>query len=206
MLKALSIFKENINKINEIHAIHNYLRDTIILPIDASDLLRLNYMYAVSAFDKLMHDVIRIGMVDIYSGKRAITSKFKSEPISFELHKQLINANIPPSDFLFNEFLVKKLSLLSFQAPDKISDGLSYVWNVPDKWKIIQAKLPAYPDAKTKMNLIVSRRNAIVHEADMNPISNAKNDITQNECADVATFLLQLGTEITTLVIENKSR
>lgn len=56
-------------------------------------------------------------------------------------------------------------------------------------------------DAKLRLKLIVSRRNAIVHEADLDPISNKKQMISQAEATEVAQFLLFLGNRICDLVV-----
>jgi hypothetical protein len=56
-------------------------------------------------------------------------------------------------------------------------------------------------DAKKKLKLISVRRNAIVHEADMDPLTNVRSPISRNECADVTHFLLDCGNAIGRLVV-----
>jgi hypothetical protein len=56
-------------------------------------------------------------------------------------------------------------------------------------------------DAKKKLKLISVRRNAIVHEADMHPLTNIKGPISRAECNDVTDFLLSCGNAIGKLVI-----
>ena len=56
-------------------------------------------------------------------------------------------------------------------------------------------------DAKRKQKLIVTRRNAIVHEADLDPVTNNKQAITRAEAMDISNFLLMLGNRICDLVI-----
>jgi hypothetical protein len=55
-------------------------------------------------------------------------------------------------------------------------------------------------DARRKQKLIVTRRNAIVHEADLDPVTNLKQAITRTEATDVCNFLLALGNRICDLV------
>jgi hypothetical protein len=50
------------------------------------------------------------------------------------------------------------------------------------------------------LKLISVRRNAIVHEADMDPLTNAKAPISRDECNDVTDFLLNCGNAIGRLV------
>ena len=59
----------------------------------------------------------------------------------------------------------------------------------------------AEQDAKRKQKLIVTRRNAIVHEADLDPVTNQKLTITQAEATDISTFLLALGNRMCELVV-----
>lgn len=57
-------------------------------------------------------------------------------------------------------------------------------------------------DAKRKQKLIATRRDAIVHEADHDPVTNnRKQTITQAEALDSADFLLSVGNRICDLVI-----
>ncbi len=56
-------------------------------------------------------------------------------------------------------------------------------------------------DAKRKQKLIVTRRNAIVHEADLDPVTNQKQSITRAEAMDISNFLLALGNRICDLVV-----
>lgn len=56
-------------------------------------------------------------------------------------------------------------------------------------------------DARLTQKLIATRRNAIVHEADLDPVNNQKQAITRAEATDIANFLLALGNRICDLVI-----
>lgn len=55
--------------------IYDYLIEDSYAPTNLDDLLRSKIVCSVSAFDKLMHDIIHAGIVAIYSGKRASTPK-----------------------------------------------------------------------------------------------------------------------------------
>jgi hypothetical protein len=156
----------------------------------------------VSAFDKLIHDIIRIGMVQIFVGERMPTKKYNSEPISIQFHFSLMNAEIPPREFLFEREIVRKLGYLSFQDPDKISEALALIWSENAKWaKISSAMGWTESDARTKLKLIAARRNAIVHEADRSPITNDLTAITLSECNEVTDFLQACGQAVTRLIV-----
>nr|WP_196759349.1 HEPN domain-containing protein [Pandoraea pnomenusa] len=172
------------------------------IPEQFDDLLRSQVVNAVSAFDKLMHDLIRIGMVRIFENQRPATGKYLNEAIALQHLPGLAAGAVPPPPVRFEEIVREKLSTLSFQDPTKIADGLSYIWDASQKWQqIAQGLGMTDDDAKRKQRLIVTRRNAIVHEADLDPVTNQKQTITRAEATDISTFLLALGNRIFDLVV-----
>ena len=171
--------------------IYDYLALTVGQTVSFDDLLRSRIVYSVSAFDKLLHDLIRIGIVQTYVGNRAATPKFQNEPISLSVAQQLLATVTPPPEVLFEQIVRAKLKILSFQDPDKLSDGLSYIWAEPQKWQKISLKIGMLEStAKTTLRLIANRRNAIVHEADLDPITSQKIPISKTESEDISAFLL----------------
>jgi hypothetical protein len=202
MLNSKGAFQHNIQQANELGALYDYLSNTVPIPEQFDDLLRSQIVNAVSAFDKLMHDLIRIGMVEIFENQRLSTSKYLSEAIAIQHLPGLAAGAVPPSAVRFEEIIREKLSKLSFQDPIKIGDGLSYIWNETQKWQRIAVTLGmSDDDVKRKQKLIVTRRNAIVHEADLNPVTNKKQTITRLEATDASNFLLALGNRIYELVV-----
>lgn len=201
MLNALALFDQNIDRARNLAGIYDYLKINIQVPLSFDDLLRSQIMYSVSAFDKLMHDLIRIGMVEIYTGVRQPTPKYLSESLTMEVHSSLVTATVPPKEYVFEQALFQKLKFISFQDPSKVSDGLSYIWNTSNKWQQIAGRMAISEDqAKKKLSLIVSRRNAIVHESDVDPLTRTKIPIQRSEAEDTTAFLHRCGTEITGLV------
>ena len=202
MLNAKGVFQRNIRQANELGVLYAHLSVTVAIPEQFDDLLRSQIVNAVSAFDKLMHDLIRIGMVRIFESQRPSTGKYLSEVIAIQHLPGLAAGAVPPPPVRFEEIVREKLSKLSFQDPTKIADGLSYIWNENQKWQQIALGLGMTDDdAKRKQRLIVTRRNAIVHEADLDPVTNQKQGITRAEAMDISTFLLMLGNRICDLVI-----
>lgn len=202
MINAQRIFQKNIEKANELGELKSYLSSLVTIPEQFEDLLRAQMIYAVSAFDKLMHDLIRIGMVQIFLGTRLATAKYQNEGVSIQYLLQLLPGSTPPPEIRFEEIIREKLSILSFQDPQKINDGLSFIWDEKHKWQKIALFLGiSEEDAKRRQKLVVTRRNAIVHEADINPVTNMKQSITNPEARDSYDFLLAIGNSICGLVI-----
>jgi hypothetical protein len=202
MLNAKGVFQKNIRQANELGVLYDYLSRTLPVGTQFDDLLRSQVVNAVSAFDKLMHDLIRIGMVRIFENSRPPTNKYLTETVEVQHLPWLAAGAVPPPPVRFEEMVREKLSRLSFQDPSKIADGLSYIWNEGYKWQRISLGLAMTEgDAKRKQKLIATRRNAIVHEADLDPVSSQKQVITRAEATDVCDFLLALGNRICDLVV-----
>ncbi|RTL25682.1 MAG: hypothetical protein EKK47_22750 [Burkholderiales bacterium] len=202
MLNAKGVFHRNISQANELGGLYDYLSTSVAIPEQFEDLLRSQVVNAVSAFDKLMHDLIRIGMVNIFENQRPSTSKYLSETIAIQHLPSLLASAVPPPPVRFEEIVREKLSKLSFQDPTKVADGLSYIWNEPQRWQQIALGLGMSDDeAKRKLRLIITRRNAIVHEADLDPVTSQKQSITRAEATDIADFLRALGDRICDLVV-----
>ena len=182
-------------------SVYDYLTSQLVGPVNFDDLLRFKLAYSVSAFDKLLHDIIREGMVETYTGRRPATPKYLNEPVSLANMRALAAAVTPPPEIVFEGIVRMKLKILSFQEPDKVSDGLSYVWDHSNKWDRISALLGAPThDVRTRLKLIAGRRNSIVHEADLDPLTHTKLPITKAEVDSTHIFLLNVGNAICSLV------
>jgi hypothetical protein len=202
MRSALATFDASIAEARNLTALYCYLSESVKAPYVFDDLLRSQLVYAVSAFDKLMRDLIRIGTVATFTGNRVPTDRYHTEPMTIQFYATLSAATFPPKEYLFEQEIVKRLGRLSFQDPERVADGLSLIWDEKHKWaKIDGAMRWGADDAKTKLKLIAGRRNAIVHASDMHPLTNAKTPITAAECKDVTDFLQLCGQTITELVI-----
>ena len=141
-------------------------------------------------------------MTQIYVGTRRPTAKYLTEPITLSIVQQLANASTPPPEVIFEQAIQLKLKTLSFQDPNKVADGLSYIWDESNKWYRISVGLRvSEATLKTTLRLIADRRNTIVHEADIDPMTGLKIPITKVESDDIASFLLKLGNEICRLTI-----
>lgn len=201
MPDALSVFQQGIVDARKNSLLHDYLSSQVRVPIDFDDVLRAQIVLSVAAFDKLLHDVIRRGMNEIYLGKRPPTPKFLSETITTALHKALVDAVVPPAEYFFDRSVVTSLSHLAFQQPDKVSDGLAKIWNESEKWNKISAEMGCNSKyVQTRLKLIVDRRNAIVHQSDIDPFSGIRTSISKAEAEDVSEFLLKCGEAIHKLV------
>lgn len=100
MQRAFEQFDSNIKAIREMDALHNHLVNELKLPNDLSDILRAQFVYAVSALDKLIHELVRIGMLEAFKNQRMKTSKFKGFSISLETYSKIQQVSESQADIL----------------------------------------------------------------------------------------------------------
>lgn len=194
MRQAKMVFCALMAQKNVAAGLYEYL-STNKIPLDPSDLLRWQWVLAVSALDKYIHDIVAAGMVEQYLNARPTTPKFDAFQLSMKVISDISNAPVPELEFK-NE-VVRKNSYLAFQEPDKIADALSFIWNESQKWTIISRNMATPIDSttlKTKLKNIVLRRNQIVHEGDCLSTNMPLNQqpITLSDTQDVINFITEL--------------
>jgi hypothetical protein len=186
MKAILDQFKDNIQRIRNLHSIYTHLSVSTTNIIDMSDILRAELAFAVSAFDHYIHGIVRIGMLETFNGKRLETPLFKKFNIPLEKIRDAISN---PSTFGWLEYeIIDQHSRKSFQKSNNIHDAIKLV-SVIQIWEEIATKLGKNAgDLKTQLDTIVDRRNQIVHEADMDPSSPGSrwpiNDAMVNDAID----------------------
>lgn len=200
MKTAYDAFSTIIRDTRNSDIIYAYLDDMVKPPFDYSDLLRWQWAQSVSALDKLIHDLVRIGMVQTYQGLRSPTAKYRLFAIDMDSVSQMQQAPLYAIK-IFEAKIVNKLSYQSFQEPEKISDGLSLIWDEANKWKKISASLGLDEKyLKIKLKNISIRRNQIVHEGDYSNALLQRQAIAHSDASDVVDFIFSLGTAIFNLV------
>ena len=201
MHNAKTRFEVRINEIKALGEVYEYLENQVAGGVDYTDILRSMVVYSISAYDALLHDLIRIGMAQAYLGQRSRTAKYAAEGLSLSEHRNLATTQIPPPESLFEEIIRRKHKYLSFQDPDKVCDGLSLIWDEKQKWQKIADRLGAEASSlKIQQKLFVGRRNAIVHEYDHDPLSNNRQAIDRTLADEIVNFFLLGGVAIAELV------
>jgi len=204
MQRAMEQFRSNIKAIKEMEALYEYLTSDLKLPNDLSDILRSQLVYAVSALDKLVHELVRIGMLQAFAGKRPKTTAFNSFSISsktlIEIQKVIQSTNplqLETPEYFFEQEITIQHKRVSFQDPDSINKGLSFIWEEKFKWQKIALSFNiSDDDLKKKLKAIMSRRNQIVHEADIDSQTNSRNPIDKDDVKEAVEFIVKLGEKI----------
>jgi hypothetical protein len=196
MTSSFAVFKEIIKETRNSSSLYSYLQNVVHPPYDYSDLLRWQWAQSVSALDKLIHDLVRVGMLEIFQGNRAPTSKFLTFPVSLQTHEQMRRTpNLSYS--ILEQEIVRKHSFLAFQDPDKIADALAYIWAEPHKWAVLAQHFGMTESAiRVQVKNISIRRNQIVHEGDYSSNLLQRQSIVASDVEDVLTFVSSLGEAI----------
>lgn len=214
MNSALITFSQGISSTRDISHVYNHLKQDLHLPEEiASDLLRAQIVYGVSSLDRFIHELVRIGIIEIFNEQRIPTSKFQNHSFKAGTLMKimtLLKSKVAPSspedvpEIIINREVTEKLGFLSFQAPDKVKDALSYIWDEPHKMAVLANEMGlsgANDNMKQKLleqtlDVIATRRNQIAHEADYDPMTNGRRSITPEMVQKSINFIENLGKSI----------
>ena len=211
MINAIKSFNACIADINHMRAFYTYLNTHCSIPKDdLTDLLRAELVNIVSAMDRFIHEMVRIGIINSFTGSSTPTDKCKSMPLRFDTMQEVVNCisrGTPPTsieetaEYWINKAVVTLLKTMSFQKIDKIKDALSYIWDEQHKIQALINKMRySYPSTvitinnkqkyiENKIDLIVNRRNQIVHEADYDISTHSKRTIEEGWLDDTISFI-----------------
>lgn len=161
---------------DQLAALHAYIAPRVTVALDASEILRAEWMARVSALDLFIHELVAQEMVAIFEGQRTPSAQYQRFRIPNELAHKLRTSAPPAASAAFDLEIRERLSLQTFQAPDKIADAVRWFSDI-ELWNRVAVQLGAtaattIEDAKalkTRLSLIVNRRNKIAHEGDLQP-------------------------------------
>ena len=168
MQSAIDLFRLSIARVRDLIAVHNSLKAQTSNVLDISDMLRSALVLAVSALDYYIHEVVRIGMLEIHRGERPEPPAFSGFQISLGNARAGINAGQNIDSWLEDE-IRQRHSYKSFQQPNAIADAVRLICD-KKLWEEVSINMgsPA-KDIKQQLSRIVDRRNKIAHEADIDP-------------------------------------
>lgn len=203
MLIAKKSFDDAIIRIRNIHELYTHLTFGLHFPEESvADILRSEIVYAVSAFDKLIHDIVKQGILEIFNSLRPTTNTYHNFPICMKQMHSILNPD-PTSNAsaILEKIIITKHKFCAFQDPEKITPALSLIWQEEHKWQKIAARLSVSEnDLKTELKNIVIRRNQIVHEGDLDAFTRGLQKIEESDVVRIVDFIEKLGDTIFTLV------
>lgn len=198
MRNPLKVYQANIQSLKTLETVYAYLNNNSV-NLDIEEILRAEYVLIISAFDCYIHDIVRCGILDIFSGKRIRNRAYDKFSISMEQVKLLINDPSNQESSLAI-FLKQILSKDSFQSPCSIEYATNLI-SLDKIWKRLKPLTGMEADdIKKKLSLIIKRRNQIAHEADLSgSFLETKNPISLDDILSVSTFITTLVEAINTL-------
>ena len=191
MNSALEQFQSNIQRTRILLGIHDVLKTQTTGALDISDILRSALVMAVSALDQYIHEIVRLGILEIYRGERNITIPSLKFNVSLGSVRQCL---INPSDVTWLDDEVREChSWQSFEHPDRIADAIRLISDM-SLWETVASDLGHDTDyIKQRIKLIVGRRNKIAHEADIDPsFPNTRWPIHDQMVIETITFIEQV--------------
>jgi hypothetical protein len=168
--------------------------------LDTSDVLRAQIVLIVSSLDHYVHEVARLGALEVFAGKRAAPPAFGRTRVTVE--GVLTALKNPSSALWFENEIRREHGFLSFQTADKIADAIKLFSNI-QLWKRVGKQLNQEPQRlKNQLRLTIDRRNKIAHEADMDPsYPGVRWPITDALATSTITFIEDLGEAIHKVVV-----
>lgn len=188
MQPAIDQFRTNIKRVRDFLALYSALNTQLTAAIDLSDILRSALVMAVSALDQFVHELVRLGMLEIWQKKRAETQAFQRFSISLSSARSA--ATGASSNDWFDYEIRTRHGWQSFQHPDRIADAVRLVSDFV-VWKEVASIMGrTIEDVKQQLELIVDRRNKIAHEADLDPtFPNTRWPIDETLVSDAVIFI-----------------
>lgn len=197
-------FLESIDNADNMLALYDYLEQNHFDAIDYSDILRWLWVQSLSVLDKFIHDIALNEMVSQFLNKEELTGKFKAFKFTADQVRNIINTtDLSEREKIVRSIFSERNNYESYQDPDKICDALSYIWEEKHKLQRISLKMELTEDyVKTKLKNIVSRRNQIAHQNDIQSYNFEKMDIDKKDVKDVITFIKDFGESVYKCITE----
>jgi len=165
--RVKSRFKQSISQVDELLEVHQQLQ-TGPARSKSDHLLRASLTMTVSALDTLVHElIINAIMFELKESK----SVFKTNRITIDISVAL-ESSIENRLRLIESSLRRQYSKRSFQSSRQIEEILATI-GITKIWTKLSCLLgQSAEDIKTRLDLIVRRRNLIVHEGDLDQLHN----------------------------------
>jgi hypothetical protein len=196
MDEAIRQFETNLSSARQLGLIHASLAGRVTRAIRLEELLRAELVLVVAALDCLVHDLVRAGMTRSFRFAAQKPVAYRSFRVSLDVVDQLVRAGDLASQVALLDQEIRRLhGFQTFQRAEHITQALALL-GMRGVWEKTARPL-GMPSAQVKaqLNLIVDRRNRIVHESDIDPtLGIGEKYPIDRMLVDVAvTFIDKLG-------------
>ena len=167
MLSPIEQFRENMARVQALGGLHAVFNQQTTGVVDLTDLLRAQIVMIVSALDHYIHEITRVGMLEVYDGVRPQTNAFLRFQVT--MNATMTGISKPSENDWFDREIRDKHGHQAFQHPDNIAKAVR-LFSSCELWRSVASELNLIDqDIKNRLRAIVNRRNQIVHEADLDP-------------------------------------
>jgi hypothetical protein len=122
MQQAIQQFRDNLLRAEELGNLARAVQQITTDAIDISDMWRAQIVLGVSALDHFVHELARLGMIEIAKGNRPKTDAYSKFAIPIDSAEQGLAGQ--SHDIWLGGAVRQRHSWLSFQQPDKIADAV----------------------------------------------------------------------------------
>jgi len=188
MQSALDQFHVSINRVRDLIAVHNSVKAKSTPVLDLSDILRAALVLSISALDFYVHEVVRLGMLEIHQGLRSEPPAFSRFQVSLGSAREGLNVDLS-LDYWLEDEIRQRHSYKSFQQPENIADAIRLISDKKLWEEVAKVMGRQAQDIKQQLSIIVDRRNKIAHEADIDPTLGlgsrwSINEVLVNDAVD----------------------
>lgn len=195
MKKAIEVLRLNIASVKDLHNLYDTFSKTST-NLDLSEILRAEIVLAVSALDCFIHDLVRIGSVEVYEGTRDFTNNTFQPDFDTRKFINLLTKNKEEQLGEIDKKIRETHKTKSFQNPDIIAEIVRKI-GIENVWVPVSNKMELTPkELKNTLELIITRRNQIAHEADMDYQNSSKREIDKDEVLKNIIFIENICEEI----------
>ncbi|MFC3913605.1 HEPN domain-containing protein [Pseudaeromonas sharmana] len=209
MNKPINVFNDAWARCDMLSATHAYLSKSTTKALNSDELLRAEWVARISALDLYIHELVAGLMVEIFIGNRPSTPAFNKFMLSNDAINRIMNAsNQTEAGSIFDLEVRRQLGFVTYQGHESIADGIRLVSSV-ELWNSIASHYGATgtnhqkkaKEIKGQLSAIVSRRNQIAHEGDMQPTApRTPWPIHKNDLEIVREFIKKLVLGIDAIV------
>jgi hypothetical protein len=169
MDRAIQQFEVNIQSASQLGIIYAAFEHKVTAVIKLEEVLRAELVLAVSAVDCYIHDIVRIGMTNVFAAAGGESNAFINFSVSLGFAKRIAAAPLLDRAALVEEEIRRFHGYKTFQNADSISQALAFI-GVQAIWDKVGMLLALSPtDVRRRLDIIVDRRNRIAHESDIDP-------------------------------------
>ena len=187
MLSPIEQFRGNMARVRSLGGLHQAFDQQTTPAVDLSDLLRAQIVMIVSALDHYIHEITRVGMLEVYDGARPQTNAFLRFQVT--MGATITGISKPSENDWFDRAIRDKHGHQTFQHPDNIANAVR-LFSPCELWISVASELNLTDqDVKNRLRVIVNRRNQIVHEADLDPSIPGSMNRWQISSSDVTNAL-----------------